>query len=140
MKLTICLLVVSALITSSRARQQSPPFNESLAYTRLIAAHKLPTVTHAQCFSAQGDWLERDKADKPDGPYWFQKISTEELARMASLSSSCATEAIDRQAIPNATSVGAFVARTSQFQNVLLNRAETVLHNHSLVEEYLLQP
>jgi len=67
---------------SAHARQQAPPFNESLAYARLIAAHTLPTVTHGQCFSAQGDWMERDKADK-QSPYWYEKVSTEELARMA---------------------------------------------------------
>ena len=113
--------------------------NESLAHHRLLTAHKLPTVTHGQCFSAQGDWLEKDKADKESGPYWYQKVSTEELARMASLSTACATEAIGQQT-PNATSVGAFVARSRQFEWVLLDRAETVLHNHALIEEYLLQP
>ncbi len=77
MKLTICLLAVLAAlcIASAHARQQAPPFNESLAYARLIAAHKLPTVTHGQCFSAQGDWLERDKVDKQNGPYWSQRKS-----------------------------------------------------------------
>ncbi len=142
MKLTIRLLVVVAVlcIASTHARQQAPPFNEPLAYARLIAAHTLPTVTHGQCFSAQGDWLERDKADRPGGPYWFQKVSTEELARMASLSTACATEGIEGHANPNATSVAGFVARSREFQNMLIIRAEAVLHNHSLIEEYLLQP
>jgi hypothetical protein len=141
MKLTICIIVVFAVlcIASTHARQQAPPFNESLAYARLIAAHKLPTVTHGQCVSAQGDWLERDKADKENGPYWYQKVSTEELIRMASLSTACGTEAIQGQN-PNATSVAAFVARSRQFDYVLLTRAEAVLHNHALIEEYLLQP
>ena len=140
MKLTICLfaVLVALCLVSAHAQQQSPQLNESLAYARLIAAHKLPTVTHGQCFSAQGDWMERDKADK-QSPYWYQKISTEELARMASLSTACATEAVG-QATPNATSVGAFVARSRQFENVLLNRAEAVLHDHALIEAYLLQP
>jgi hypothetical protein len=141
MKLTIYLLAVLAAlyIAPAHARQQPPPFNESLAYHRLLTAHRLPTVTHGQCFSAQGDWLEKDKADKEGGPYWYQKVSTEELARMASLSTACATEAIGQQT-PNATSVGAFVARSRQFEWVLLDRAETVMHNHALIEEYLLQP
>jgi hypothetical protein len=140
MKPTIYLSVILAVlcIASAHARQQAPPFNESLAYARLIAAHTLPTVTQAQCFNAATDWLERDKADKKE-PWWFQRLSTEELTRMASLSNACATEAIGH-ARPNATSVGAFIGRTSQFQNILLHRAETVLHDHSLIQEYLLQP
>jgi hypothetical protein len=36
--------------------------------------------------------------------------------------------------------MGAFVARARLFDYVLLDRAESVLHNHSLIEEYLLQP
>jgi hypothetical protein len=117
MKFMIWLVAVFAALclASAHARQQAPPFNESLAYARLIAAHKLPTVTHGQCFSAQGDWIERNEADK-QSPYWYQKISTEELARMASLSTACATEAVG-QATPNATAVGAFVARSRQFEN-----------------------
>jgi hypothetical protein len=34
----------------------------------------------------------------------------------------------------------AFVARSREFQNILLNRAEAVLHDHALIEDYLLQP
>ena len=141
LKLTISLFagVAVLFIASAYGRQQSPPVNESLAYVRLIAANKLPAVTSGQCYTAQGDWLERDKTDRPNGPYWYQRVSTEELARMASLSTACATEAINHES-PNATSVAAFVARSRQFQNVLLGRAETVLHNHALIEEYLLQP
>lgn len=141
MKLTICIIAVLAVlyIASAHARKQAPPFNESLAYARLIAAHKLPTVTHGQCFSAQGDWLERDKTDKQNGPYWFQQVSTEELIRMASLSTACATEGGQGEN-PNATSIAAFVARSRQFDYVLLTRAEAVLHNHALIEEYLLRP
>jgi hypothetical protein len=138
MKLMICLLAMLC-IASAHPRQQASQLNEKLAYARLIAAHKLPTVTRGQCFNAQGDWLERDKSDKEDGPYWYQKVSTEELVRMASLSTACGTEARQGQN-SNATSVAAFVARSRQFDNVLLNRAESVLYNHSLIEEYLLQP
>ncbi len=137
MKLMICLLAMLC-IASAHTRQQEPQFNESLAYARLVAAHKLPTVTHGQCFSAQSDWLERDKADKQE-PWWFQKVSTEELVRMASLATACGTGAIQGQN-HNATSVAAFVARSNQFNYVLLIRAEAVLHNHTLIEEYLLQP
>lgn len=137
MKLAFCLLIIAVLCIAHG--QQQAQLNESLAYARLVAASKQPTVTAAQCYSAQGDWQERDKADKEGGPYWYQRVSTEELARMASLSNACATEAVGHER-PNATSVGAFVARTSQFHYVMLNRAETVLHNHALVEEYLLQP
>jgi hypothetical protein len=126
-------------IASADGRQQASQLNESLAYSRLVAASGLPTVTSSQCYSAQGDWIERDKADKEGGPYWYQRVSTEELARMASLSNACATEAVGHER-PNATSVGAFVARASQFHYVMLTRAETVLHNHGLVEEFLLQP
>jgi hypothetical protein len=140
MKLMICLLALLC-IASAHPRQQAPQLNEKLAYARLVAAEKLPTVTHAQCFSAQGDWLERDKTDK-ESPYWYEKVSTEELVRIASLSTACANEAIQGQN-PNATgatSIAAFVARSRQFDHVLLDRAESVLHNHSLIEEYLLQP
>src|SRR5260370_42239158 len=100
MKLTICLLagIAALCIASAYARQQAPPFNESLAYARLLRAHKLPSVTHGQCVSAQNDWLEKDKADKQDGPYWYQKISTEDLVQLTSLSTPCATQATARQA------------------------------------------
>ena len=139
MKLTICLLAILTVlcIVSVHARQ-SPP-NESLAYARLIAAHKLPTVTRGQCSSAQGDWMEKDKADKEE-PWWYQRLSTEELARMASLATACATEAMKNQENSSTISVGAFVGRARQFDNVLLNRAETVLRGHALIEDYLLQP
>lgn len=134
-----CLLLALAfLAVGPLSAQQS--LNGSLAYARLIAAHKLPTVIHGQCSSAHGDWLERDKADKQGGPYWFQKVSTEELARMASLSTACATEGIEGHAASNATAVSAFVARSSEFREVLLDRAETVLHDHALINDYLLQP
>jgi len=142
MKLMVRLLAILATlsIASAHARQQAPHLNESLAYARLIAAHKLPTVTHGQCLSAEADWLERDKADKEGGPYWFQKLSTEELARTASLSSACGTEVGEIHTAASDNAVGRFVARSAQFQWELLHRAETVLHDHKLIEEYLLQP
>jgi hypothetical protein len=134
--LPLVLLAVCPLPAQDIEKRQ----REGIAFARLIAAHQLPVVTHGQCFSAQGNWLERDKADKQNGPYWFQKVSTEELARMASFSTACATEGREGHANPNATSVAAFVARSREFQNIQLNRAEAVLHDHSLIEEYLLQP
>jgi hypothetical protein len=82
--------------------------------------------------------MERDKADQ-QSPYWFEKVSTEELARMASFSTACATQAIGHEN-PAATSTGAFVARARELQNILLNRAESVLHDHALTEDFLLQP
>src|SRR5260370_11814557 len=118
MKLTICLVAVLAALclASAHARQQSPPFNESLAYARLIAAHKLPTVTHGQCFGAHGAWLERDKADKQNGPYWFQKVSTEELARIASLPSACPAGGGGIHTTATRTHTGTFVPLSSQVQ------------------------
>lgn len=136
MKFTSCLFatLLALFIAPAHGRQQASQLNESLAYSRMIAAHSLPnSVTHGQCSSAAADWLERDKADKDGGPYWFQRLSTEELYRMVSLSAACGTH-------EGAASIGMFSLRNAQFQNILLNRAETVLHNHGLVEEYLLQP
>jgi hypothetical protein len=142
MKLTICLFAVLAALrlASAHARQQAPQFNESLAYARLIAAHKLPAVSHAQCYNALTDWLERDKADKQNGPYWFQKVSTEELARMASLSSACATEVGEIRTVASANDAGMLTSMSAQFHWEMLRRAETVLHDHALIEAYLLQP
>jgi hypothetical protein len=114
-------------IASAHARQQEH-FNERLAYARLAAAQKLPNVTHAQCFSAQGDWLERDKAEKQNDLYLFQRVSTEELARMVSLSSACAAEGVEGHAArPDATAIGAFVARSSEFRAELFCCAENFL-------------
>jgi hypothetical protein len=86
--------------------------------------------------------MERDKAeaDKHNGPYWFQKVSTEELARMASLSTACATEVGEIHTAASANNAGMFMSRSGQFHWEMLRRAETVLHNHALIEEYLLQP
>jgi hypothetical protein len=141
MKISLWLFaaLTGLCIASADGRQQASQLNESLAYARLIAAHKVPTVTHGQCLSAQGDWLERDKADK-QSPYWYQKISTEELARMASLSTACATEVGEIHTAATANNAGLFASRSGQFHWEMLRRAETVLHNHGLVEEYLLQP
>jgi hypothetical protein len=141
MKISLWLFaaLTGLCIASADGRQQASQLNESLAYARLVAAHGLPTVTHGQCYSAQRDWMERDKADKKE-PWWYQRLSTEELIRMSNLSTACATEATKSQENSNAMSVGAFVGSGRAFDNVLLNRAEAVLHNHGLVEEYLLQP
>ena len=54
MKLAFCLPIIAVLcIAATHGRQQEPPFNESLAYARLVAASKLPTVTAAQCLAAR---------------------------------------------------------------------------------------
>ena len=139
MKLTICLFALLAALCLAAAQAQQASPNESLAYARLIAAHTLPTVTHGQCITAQGDWTERDKADKKE-PWWFQRISTEELARMASLSTACATEVGKIHTAASANNAGMFMSRSGQFHWEMLRRAETILHDHALIQNYLLQP
>lgn len=64
MRITACLLAVLAIfpLPAAVAQQSSEELlrraDESLAYARLIASHKLPDVTSSQCERAETTWLE----------------------------------------------------------------------------------
>lgn len=59
---------------------------EATAGDRLTVAERFPIVTSKQCVAALASWESREQTDvttkvkEPD--YWYEKLSTEELARL----------------------------------------------------------
>jgi hypothetical protein len=111
---------------------------EGLASARLAAAHKAPQVTPAQCSVLLADWQEKSKSERSDSA-WNMPLSTEELIRLLGFALACQKEGFERSRAPSAHT-RAFSLYAVQFQTYLLFRAENVLRDHRLVQEYLLEP
>jgi hypothetical protein len=139
------LMVYVALLFLPAATMAQTTVNEKMesgtANARIIAARKAASaVTAQQCLADISSWSAKDNADEKanvEQPnWWYQKLSTEELVRLASESVSCST------ALRHAHHVGdsrVMIGYGRMFENELLRRAEAVLVEHHLMHEYLLK-
>ncbi len=132
--LSFTLLTIFPLQAQDLEKKQ----REGMASARMAAMHTLPVVTRTQCSALLVDWGQRDKSDQADSPAWFMRISTEEVARLFGLAFACEEEGEQRD--KTYRNISRFALYALQFQAQLLFRAETVLRDHTLCEEYLLQP
>jgi hypothetical protein len=137
-----CALLVALLaISPIHAQDIETKQREGLAYSRLGAAKQTPAVTHAQCSAMLTEWQQRDKGDRSNSTFWFERLSTEELTRLSRMALACEQE--DYQRYRHREDYGEalrFAMYALQFHSQLLFRAETVLHDHALIEEYFFHP
>jgi hypothetical protein len=132
--LALTLLAISSVPAQDLEKKQ----REGIASARMTAMHILPAVTRTQCSVLLVDWGQRDKGDNADSPAWFMRLSTEELTRLFGQAFAC--EEVEERRDKTHTNFTRFALYALQFQAQLLFRAETVLRDHALCEEYLLQP
>jgi hypothetical protein len=112
-----------------------------LASGRIIAARRAArAVTVQQCLADLSSWEAKDEADekaKVESPdFWYAKLSTEELVRLSAESSSCSSVLRHAHRLDNASMMPLW---GRMFENELLGRAEAILAEHYLMQEYLLQ-
>lgn len=132
------LLLPVAALAQTTAEETSP---SGLANSRLIAARKAASsVTAKQCQTDLSNWQRRDAADdkanikQPN--LWVQKLSTEELVRLDSESAFCSS-LLRHANRPTYAEMDLLYGR--MFAGELLNRAEAVLLERHLMQEYLLK-
>ena len=132
----ILLLLPVTALAQTAADQIS---QSGLANSKLIAARKAASsVTAKQCQADLSNWQRRDAADdkanvkQPN--LWVQKLPTEELVRLDSESASCSS-LLRRANRPTYAEMDLLYGR--MFAGELLNRAEAVLSERHLLQEYL---
>ena len=112
-----------------------------IANARIIAARKTASVVTAQqCLADISSWGAKNhadlKADVEQPNWWYRKLSTEELVRLASESTSCSTALWHARREGDSRLMNSY---GRMFENELLGRAEAVLIDHHLMHEYLLR-
>jgi hypothetical protein len=112
-----------------------------LASDRILAARQAATVVTApQCLADLSSWEAKDDADDKakveTHAFWYKKLSTEELVRLARESGSCGS-ILRRAHRQDSASMMPFYGR--MFDGELLLRAEGILAEHYLTHEYLLK-
>jgi hypothetical protein len=118
------------------------PTAEGLAKARLFAAsHARGKFTTAQCLADLASWDANDDAnskakDKMEN-WWYQKLSTEELARLDREAGYCVGVLRVTHRREDALQMTLF---DSSFLLELGGRAEAILADHHLMQEYLLRP
>ncbi len=139
------LIVYVALLSLPATTMAQATVNERMesgtANARIIAARKAASaVTAQQCLADISSWNAKDNADEKANVeqrnWWYQKLSTEKLARLSSESVSCST------VLRHARHVGdsrVMVGYGRMFDVELLGRAEALLVEHHLMHEYLLK-
>jgi hypothetical protein len=110
------------------------------AYARIVAARNgAKAVTAEQCLSNLSSWQATDEADRKSKVaqpnWWYQKLSTEELARLSADSHYCFPVLLGSRRQHEASLI---IDYAPLFSTELLRRAEGVLIKHHLVNEYLL--
>jgi hypothetical protein len=111
------------------------------ASERIVAARKAASVVTAQqCQADLSSWEAKDDADdraKVESPnFWYEILSTEELVRLYAESASCGS-ALRHAHRREDASMMPYYGR--MFNSELLFRAENVLTEHYLMQEYLLK-
>ena len=141
----LVLLLALLAVCPLPAQDIENKLREGMASARLTAAHTVPAVTAAQCSALLADWQEKTKSDgapsKGRTNYWDAGLSTEELTRLFQMAFACEQESYQRyRRQANYGDAFPLAMYALQFQTQLLFRSESVLRDHQLVEEYLLQP
>jgi uncharacterized protein YcfL len=135
MMLAVLMLLAASVFGQDPSESQ---LNERIASARLIAAEQMPSVTSKQCVADVASWEARndtDVATKVQEPsYWYEKLSTEELVRLSSETISCHKISTPYSIVSTKMSVWDGVFRLQ-----LYFRAETILRNHGLIHELLLE-
>jgi hypothetical protein len=136
MKLVALLPLALVSFPFAQGQDIEKRMREGLAYSRLVAALRMPTVTPDQCSALLFDWQQKDKRDRQDSPSWMAHLSTEELHHLRASAVACES----LQMSHSHSRVALFALYGSRFCAELLSRAESVLHDHALTEDFLLQP
>jgi hypothetical protein len=140
-----CRLVFVALLflpTATMAQTSPGEKTESgMANAQLIAARKAASaVTARQCLADLSSWEAKDSADektKVKQPnWWYQKLSTEKLARLAQETVVCFSALRLAHQRDDALMMPSY---GRMFDRELLDRAEAVLVERHLMHEYLLK-
>jgi hypothetical protein len=141
-----CRLMLSvALLLLPGATSAQTTIDEKMesgtAYDRIIAARKAASaVTVQQCLADISSWIARDQADEnanvEQPRLWFQKLSTEELTRLSSESAFCGKALMHAR---HQGDLGVLVSYGRMFDAQLLSRAEAILAERHLMQEYLLR-
>jgi hypothetical protein len=139
-----CMLAAILLLLPVTALAQTTVEQISrsgLANSRLIAARKAASsVTAKQCQADLLSWQRRNEADEKANVkqpnWWVQKLSTEELVRLDSESAFCSS-LLRHANRPTYAEMELLYGR--MFAGELLNRAEAVLIERLLMQEYLLK-
>jgi hypothetical protein len=116
------------------------PSSEALAQKRVLRAGEPPSFTINQCLADLSSWNAKDDTDnkaKVEHPnYWYEKLSTEELIRLATECFVCFgtfQRALRRDDV-------VFVMLHERLFNIELRwRATNVLRDHGLFHEWLLK-
>jgi ethanolamine ammonia-lyase small subunit len=112
-----------------------------IANARIIAARKAASaVTAQQCLADISSWDAKNhtdlRANVEQPNWWYRKLSTEEIVRLASESTSCSTALRHAHQEDDSRLMNSY---GRMFENELLGRAEAVLIDHHLMHEYLLK-
>jgi hypothetical protein len=134
------MLAVVMLLSASIFGQDSIENRvaEATAGDRLTAAERYPIITSQQCVADLASWESRNQTDvavKVTEPnYWYEKLSTEELAKLSKEAFSCQTISTEYSVTFSKMSVW-----SDYFQEQVYLRAEAVLRSHGLIHELLLE-
>ncbi len=130
MKIRYLILSVIVLTCSVSAQK-----GEVEARKTLNDAGSESPVILTQCRADLASWLNQDKQSTKvsKGPFWFDRLSTEELKRRSTEAEQCGLNTKDPELAHQ------FLLFCSAFKHALLERAEYVIKAHGLTEEYLLE-
>jgi hypothetical protein len=135
-------MVISGFLLASPLFGQTTNMDtqaSQIAYARVAKARQAVRISLETCTADLSGWDARDteddrsKAEQPN--WWYQKLSTEELVRLSGEAASC--PAIFRSANDKARAHSASNWR-GLFDATLLYRAEAVIADHHLMNDYLL--
>lgn len=137
--LSVALLLLPVAISAQTTANEK--IESGTAHARIIAARKSASaVTAQQCLADISTWDAKEDADEKanvkDPSWWYQKLPTEELVRLSSVSTFCSG------VLRHARRVGGSRVMSSygrMFYGELLGRAEALLAEHHLMHEYLLK-
>ena len=132
------LLLPLAALAQTTVEQNA---ESGLAHARLVAARTVAkSITAPQCLADLSSWETKDEADdkaKVEQPnLWYQKLSTEELVRLDAESIHC-TGVLRHTHHKEDSAMMPYFGRS--FALELIDRAEAVLAEHHLMQEYLLK-
>lgn len=155
LKIGILLLLVTLAWGQAGVQQLLDKAEQNLKYTqavdRYLRVSRVPTVTVGQCSAAEQEWESNDRqsfvgAVQPTG-HWAAQLSTEELIRLNALAVVCGHLTLERlKKTKNESakmellwSESGLADHALQFDFELRARAEGILLDHRLIDEYLLR-
>jgi hypothetical protein len=125
------VMLIPVLLTAQElSPEMAHKLAEGMASAHVAAAHSAEAESPSICLADISTWEKRDAADQKAKKHlwWYQLLSTEELIRLDNEAARC----IGRPDIE--------ALYSSLFQRELLSRAEAVLRDNQLLNEYLMRP